>query len=193
MYSRLIVALVAGMFTATIAPAGDISYNFLRLDYLNTEVDVGPFDVEGDGPELQGSLEVSDMFHLFAGYQSIDFDFGVDGTAYEVGGGYRHSFTPATDFIGTLSYIDVELESSGGDFDDSGLGLSAGIRHLFHDRFEMLGRLNYVDLDDSTTSVEFRGDYFLTDQWALGGGLELGDDTTTWLIGGRYNFAGFLD
>ena len=87
--------------------------------------------------------------------------------------------------------MDLELDSPAGSADEDGLGLSAGVRHLFTDDFEVSGRVNYVDLADSNTSLEFRGEYFLYENWVIGAGLEFGDDTTTWLIGGRFNFAGF--
>jgi len=191
MGNRIIAALVVGLLMTTSAFARDLSYTFVRLDYINTEIDVGPVDVDGDGFELQGSVAVAERFHIFGGYQNIDFDFDVDGTQIEFGGGYRHGFSPKTDFVATLSYVDVELDSPAGSADEDGIGLTAGVRHLFSDKFELGGRVNYVDLDDSDTSLEFRGDYFLMDHWVIGAGLEFGGDVTTWLIGGRYNFGGF--
>ncbi len=191
MVSRIIATLVVGLLMATSAVARDLSYNFVRLDFVNTEIDTGPADVDGDGFELFGSVAVDERFHLFGGYQDIDFDFDIDGTQIELGGGYRHGFSRQTDFVATLSYIDLELDSPAGSADEDGLGLSAGVRHLFNDNFEVSGRVNYVDLADSDTSLEFRGEYFLFDHWVVGAGLELGGDVTTWLIGGRYNFAGF--
>jgi hypothetical protein len=171
---------------ATSAVARDLSYNFVRLDFVNMEIDVPGGDVDGDGFDLQGSLVVSPKFHVFGGYQDLDFDQSGDLSVIELGGGYRHSFSSKTDFVATLSFMDAEA----GINDDDGLGLSAGVRHLFNDNFEFSGRLNYMDVFDFDTSLEVRGDYFLFDHWVIGAGLEFGDDTTTWLIGGRYNFAG---
>ncbi len=176
---------------ATSAVARDLSYNFVRLDFVNMEIDAGATDVDGDGFDLQGSLVVSPKFHVFGGYQDLDFDPSGDLSVIELGGGYRHSFSSKTDFVATLSYMDAEI----GSIDDDGLSLSAGVRHLFNDNFEVSGRVNYIDVFDNVidydTSLEIRGDYFLFDNWVVGAGLELGGDVTTWLIGGRYNFAGF--
>ena len=126
MVSRIIATLVVGLLVATSAVARDLSYNFVRLDFVNLEIDAGATDVPGFG--------------------SVD---------------------------------------------DDGLGLGAGVRHLITDNFEFSGRLNYMDVFDFDTSLEVRGDYYLFDNWVIGAGLESGDDVTTWLIGGRYNFAGF--
>ena len=191
MVNRIIAALVVGLLMATSAVARDLSYNFVRLDFINTEIDTGPADVDGDGFELLGSVAVGERFHLFGGYQDIGFDFDIDGTQIELGGGYRHGFSRKTDFVATLSYVDLELDSPAGSADEDGLGLSAGVRHLFTDDFEVSSRVNYVDLADSDTSLEFRGEYFLFEHWVVGAGLEFGGDVTTWLIGGRFNFAGF--
>jgi hypothetical protein len=192
MGKRMTAVLVTGLLMATSAAAGDFSYNFVRLDYVNTEVDFGGADVDGNGPQLTGLVRVSDMFYLLGGIQSIDFDGGVDGTRIELGGGYKYSFRPRSDFVTTLSYVDWSLDAAGGGSADSnGLALSAGVRHWFTDEFEALGRLKYVDLDGSDTSIELRGDYFVTPHWVIGGGFEFGGDATSWLISGRYNFAGF--
>ena len=191
MGNRMMAAFVTGLLMTTSAAAGDFSYNFLRLDYVNTEVDFGSVDVDGNGPQVSGSVEVSDMFHLLARFQSIDFDGGVDGTGLELGGGYRYGFRPTSDFVATLSYVDYEIESGGVSADENGIALSAGVRHWFTNAFEFMGRLKYVDLDDSDTSIELRGEYFFTPHWVLGAGFEFGGDATSWLIGGRYNFAGF--
>ena len=191
MVSRIFAALAVGLLMVTSAVARDLSYDFVRLDIVNTEIDTGPADVDGDGFELFGSVAVGEQFYLFAGYQDIGFDFDIDGTQIELGGGFRHGISRKTDFVATLSYVDLELDSPAGSADEDGLGLSAGVRHLLNDNFEVSGRVNYVDLTDSDTSLEFRGEYFLYDNWVIGAGLEFGDDTTTWLIGGRFNFSGF--
>ena len=192
MVSRIIATFVVGLLLATSAVARDLSYNFVRLDFVNMEIDAGATDVDGDGFDLQGSLAVSPKFHVFAGYEDIGFDQSVDLSVMELGGGYRHSFSSKTDFVATLSYMDGEFDVPGfGSVDDDGLGLSAGVRHLITDNFEFSGRLNYMDVFDFDTSLEVRGDYYLFDHWVVGAGLEFGDDVTTWLIGGRYNFAGF--
>jgi hypothetical protein len=191
MVSKIIATFVVGLLMATSAVARDLSYTFVRLDYVNTEIDVGPVDVDGDGFDLQGSLGVAKKFYIFGGYQDVGLDFDIDASQLELGGGWHHGFSSMTDFVATLSYIDAEIDVPGaGSFDEDGFGLSAGVRHLFTNNFEFSGRVNYVDLDDSDTSLEFRGDYFLMDHWVIGAGLEFGGDVTTWLIGGRYNFGG---
>lgn len=155
------------------------------------ELDAGPFDVDGDGFEIGGSLELAQSVHMFGNFRTLDFGSGVDVSAFEIGGGYAMPLNTGTDLVARLSYIDGEIDTpGGGDFDDSGFGFSAGARTMFTSQIEGRAFVNYVDLDESGDEISFEiaGDYFLNDQIALGASLELGDDVTSWTIGARWFF-----
>jgi hypothetical protein len=182
-----VAGLSAVLLLAAAGPASaDFDYNYGELRYVDTEIDVGPADFEGDGFRIGGGLELTPAVHLFGNFQTLDFNAGVDASAFEIGGGYAMPLASGSDLVGRLSYIDGEVE----DADDSGFGFSAGVRHMFRPQFEGRAFVNYVDLDESgeETSFELAGDYFLNEEIALGASLELGDDTTTWTLGGRWYF-----
>lgn len=180
------VLLMAGSGTAL----ADFDYNYGELRYIDTELDAGQFDADGDGFEIGGSLELTPAVHLFGNFQTLDFPGGVDVSGFEVGGGYAMPLASGADLVARLSYIDGEIDAGPADFDDSGFGFSAGFRHMFHPQIEGRAFINYVDLDESgdETSVELAGDYFLNEEIALGASLELGDDITTWTLGARWYF-----
>lgn len=181
---------LSALMAAGAASAAELDYNYGELRYVDTELDAGPFDADGDGFEIGGSLELAQSVHIFGSYQTLDFGSGVDVSAFEVGGGYAVPLNNGADLVGRLSYIDGEIDAGPGDFDDSGFGFSAGFRNMFHPQIEGRAFINYVDLDESgdETSIELAGDYFLNDEIALGASLELGDDVTAWTLGARWFF-----
>lgn len=187
---QTVVAAVAGLLVAAAACAAELDYNYAELRYVDTELEAGAFDVDGDGFEIGGSLELTPAVHLFGSFQTLDFGAGVDVSAFEVGGGYAMPLNNGADLVARLSYIDGEIDAGPGDIDDSGFGFSAGLRNMFTPQIEGRAFVNYVDLDESgdETSFELAGDYFLNDQIALGASLELGDDVTTWTLGARWYF-----
>ena len=95
--------------------------------------------------------------------------------------------TPNMDLIGTLRYVDVELDTGFGSADDDGFGLGVGLRGRVTDNIELEAGINYVDLDDGgdDTSLAAGGRYYFTPAFAVGAGFEVGDDVTSWTVGVR--------
>lgn len=192
MIKRLSTALLAG-FAASLLVAGnsmaaELRYDYAELRYVDAEIDGnGGGDLDGDGFEIAGSLEIADNIHLFGSYQTLDFDFGIDTSALELGAGWMTPVAPGADLVARVAYIDSDVDPG---VDDSGLGLSAGFRKLFTAQIEGRAFVNYVDLDESgsDTSFEVAGDYYFNDQFAAGLSFEFGDDVTVIGIGGRYFF-----
>lgn len=178
------------LLASSICAAADVSYDFLRLSYVDTELDVGPLDVDGDGFELGGSVSVFNNAFAFGRFAALDMDFGVDASRLEIGGGYHHRITPKIDLVGQLGYVSVDLDSAGGDFDDDGILVSGGVRSRLTADIEGRAALNHRSMDegDNDTEIELGGDYYLTENWTVGGELAFGDDATTWSLSGRYAF-----
>jgi hypothetical protein len=186
---------VAGTIAASLLMAGsgiaaELDYTYGELRYIETELDAGPVDVDGDGFEIGGSLELAQSVHIFGNFQTLDFGRGIDASAFEIGGGYAMPLNNGADLVARLSYIDGEIDTPGGDADDSGFGFSAGARNMFTPQLEGRAFVNYVDLDESGDEVSFEiaGDWFVNEQVALGASLELGDDVTSWTLGARWFF-----
>lgn len=184
-------AIAASMFLAVNVQAAELSYDYLEGRFIDTEVDTNGGDIDGDGIHIGGSFTLAENWHAFASYETLDFDFDIDISAFTIGAGYMTSIAPQTDLVARLAYINGEADAGGfGDVDDSGFGLQTGFRHMFNSQFEGRAFLNYVDLDESgdETTFELAGDYFFNDQFSAGLQLEFGDDTTAFSIGGRYYF-----
>ena len=186
----LTAAVAANLVFAGASGAAELDYNYAELRWVDSELDGGAFDVDGDGFELGGSMELAQSVHIFGNFRTLDFGPGIDASAFEIGGGYAMPLNNDTDLVARLSYIDGEIDGPGPDIDDSGFGFSAGARRMFTSRIEGRAFVNYQDLDESGSEVGFEiaGDYFLNNQVALGGSLELGDDVTTWTLGARWFF-----
>jgi hypothetical protein len=178
------------MLLSGVGVAADISYDQIRLNYVSAEFDAGPVDVDGDGLELSGSFSFADSFFGFGSYSDLDLDFNLDASILEIGGGYHRPITTMLDFVARVGYVRTDLDTPFGDADDDGVSLSGGVRGRMTDAIEVKAALNYFVMDkgDNDTEVELAGDYFITERIALGAGLCLGDDVTTWTVGGRYNF-----
>lgn len=188
---QTVAGVSAALLLVTAGPAAaEFDYNFAELRYIDTELDAGNVDVDGDGFEIGGSLELTRAVHLFGNFRTLDFGSGIDVSAFEVGGGYAMPLASGADLVARLSYIEGEIDFGPGDVDDSGFSFQAGFRHMFHPQIEGRAFINYVDLDESgdETSIEIAGDYFLNEEIALGASLELGDDVTTWTLGARWYF-----
>jgi hypothetical protein len=165
------------------------NYTFLDLGWANSEID--DLDVDGDGFALRGSLALTDRFHLIASYSDLDYDFDVGSQGLEIGGGLNLPLSPKLDFVGSISYLEQEVDVPGfGSVDDDGFGLGAGLRGRVAERLELTGGLQYVDFSDGGDDTAFGAGarYFFTDMFALGADVSLNDDVTTWMIGGRINF-----
>ena len=193
MRSKIAVVLAAAAaLSPCFAQADGLSYSYLDLAYVNTDIDGVDEDLDGFG--LRGSLEVADNIFLFAGYadQSASvFGSDIDYQAYDIGGGYAWSFAPAADVYGRIAYVKAELDFPGGDVDDDGYSLGVGMRGRVAQQFELEGALNYVDDSDGgdDTSLGLGARWYFTDQLALGVEGEFGDDADTYGIGGRWTFA----
>ncbi len=193
MHKGFILGSIAALSMASSAMAADsgFDYSYVELGYVKTEID--DLDVDGDGFELRGSLELTDKFHVFAAYADQDFDFDVTGKSYEIGAGLAWPMQPNLDLVGTLSYVKVELEVPFfGDLDDDGIALGAGVRGRVIDALELSGGLKYVSFDDSgdDTTLFAGARYFFTRTFAAGLDVDFDDEGTTWMLGARLSFGG---
>lgn len=199
-YRIVLPMLLVGAFicTNTYSSDAEITYNYVDLAYVNTDVDdaLPGVDVDGDGGAIRFSGSVHPNVHLFGEYSQVDLDFGVDVTTWQVGVGYNHSLADYTDLFATVAYADAEVEASGVSFDDDGYALGAGIRHMFVndqirasvlDGIELLGRLNYVDLDDSGDDTSGTAGILFHFDPVLAVGIEgtWSDDVTSYALGVR--------
>lgn len=178
----LILAATPGLALA------ELRYSNFEVNWIDVELD--DTSIDGDGLELVGSYELGKKMFLFGEWQDQSFDFGIDGTTFELGAGLRHELKQDLDFVGTLSYVDSELEVGNFSVDDDGLALGAGIRTELGDSFELDAMLKWVDFDDSgsDTGISLGGRYFFTNKLAISFGTDMGDNYDTLRVGFHADF-----
>lgn len=191
MQRRILSALAALAAALPLASHADVmDYSYAELGYLDTELDGDGFDVDGDGFALRGSLAVHPNFFVFAGYEDLSFDFGVDVSSLEVGAGGHWPITDRVDIVGRLGIVKAELEAGPFDTDDDGLLFGARVRGVVAPKFELEGGFDYRDLDEAgdDTTIVFEGRYFFVEQVSGGLSVSIGDDVTSLGLNVRLTF-----
>jgi hypothetical protein len=184
--STLVTSLLIALAPA--AALAEFNYSNVEVRFIDVELD-GPANVDGDGFAISGSYDMSDRWFLHGEWQDQSFDLGIDGQSLEFGAGYKHEINPDLDFVGTLSFLDTEVELGNASIEDDGLALGGGIRSRLGESFEIDAMLRYLDLDsDSDTGFSLGGRYYFTDSLALSFGTEMYDNVDTLRVGFRAEF-----
>lgn len=180
--ARLAAALLVALAPA--ASFAEMSYN--RIDVSFVDADYDDSDVDGDGFEIAASYLLNDQIFLLGRWLEEDLDFDVDASFIEIGVGLRKPIQDDLDFVGTLSYVDVEI----GPGDDDGLALAGGVRAQLSDVVQAEAMVRYVNYDelDSDTGIVLTGRYYFNDSMAVSLGLEFGDLADALRIGFRLEF-----
>jgi hypothetical protein len=185
----LLPVLSEAQETATARPQSpQFDYNYVELGYDESDYDLGPFDVDGDGLTLSGSFEINDEWHAFASYGSSDLDFGIDVDTWTLGAGYVFPLKEDIDLYGRVLYIDLDVDAGVATGDEDGLGLQFRIRARVTDEFELEGGLQHVDIADSDTSLQAGARYHFTEALSAGIGITFAGDTDGIGINARYSF-----
>jgi opacity protein-like surface antigen len=187
---RILAATTASLLCLPAAGFAQFSYTSAEFNYVDVEVDVGPFNVDGDGFSLGGTYTVAETFFIGGSYEDYDLDFGVDGEVLRIGGGYFHPLDEDLDFVATLHFLDVEVSAGNQSADDDGIALAGGIRAQLTEEIQVDALLEYVDMDagDSDTGIDLRGRYYLSPEFAIQVRATFGTDFETLSIGVRGEF-----
>ncbi len=138
-----------------------------------------------EGPNIEGSLALTDYLHLAGQYfdgdcqnclgftdssgQFVQRD--LDFSGFKVGVGLNPSLPflgdGNTDLMLRLNYVDTELESSVAKVSSEGWSGEAMLRAQLSERAEIVTGVEYFDLDDTTTNIVLGLGY------ELAGGLTL--------------------
>jgi hypothetical protein len=174
---------------ATARPqSAQFNYSYVELGYDETDFDLGPVDVDGDGLTLAGSFEINDDWHVYASYGSADLDFGIDVDTWTLGAGYVFPLKEDIDIYGRVLYIDTSVDAGPAQVDDDGLGLQARIRARITDEFELEGGLLYTDVSDTDTSLQASARYNFSESFSAALGITFAGDTDGIGISARYSF-----
>jgi hypothetical protein len=185
-----LAALAAALPVASHADTMD--YSYAELGYVDTKLDADAVDVDGNGFALRGSLAVHPNFFVFANYEHLGYDFDVDTTLLEVGGGGHWPLSDKVDVVGRLGIVKagLDIDRADIDVDDDGFMFGARVRGVVAPKFELEGGFDYRDLDDAgdDTTIVMEGRYFFLEQLAGGLSVAIGDDVTSLGLNARWTF-----
>jgi hypothetical protein len=110
MTMKLVKAMFGGLMLAAAplaALADDMSYSYVDLAYVETDIDQGP---TADGFALRGSVGFAENWFAFGEYadQSVS---GVDLTQYAVGIGGHYGLAESLDLVGRVGWAKVEIDA----------------------------------------------------------------------------------
>ncbi|MEN7342085.1 MAG: hypothetical protein AAAFM81_04050 [Pseudomonadota bacterium] len=187
---RKIAALTLVTLPMTGFAVDELSYDYLELRYAESEIDVNPGQIDGDGWQFNGLFEISNSLHLFAGYERFEFDDNVRVSTTVVGGGLALGVSPTTDIVLRAGFVDGELDDPLFETSDEGFLLSAGVRSLITPDIELYGNLQTIDFDDigEEELMTVGADFYLNDEFSIGPNITWVEDTTTWSIGAKFFF-----
>jgi hypothetical protein len=148
---KTLVPAIAAMSVALspAALAADFSYSYVEAGV--SLIDLDGIDAKGVG--FGGSAEVSENIAVFAGYAiaSTDDEFVLNGvqddfelSGYTLGVRFHTPVSDTTDFVGSFSFGNSEVEFGGETADGDSKSLTAGVRSLVSSSLELSGGLVHV-------------------------------------------------
>jgi opacity protein-like surface antigen len=185
----LLPAVSAAQESSTTRPqSSQFNYSYVELSYDETDFDIGPFDVDGDGLTLAGSFELNEEWHAYASFGSHDLDFGIDLDTWTLGAGYAFPLREDTDLYGRVLYIDISADPRLAAADEDGLGFQFRLRSQITEVFEVEGGIQYTDVIDSDTSLQAFARYHFTETLSAALGLTFAGDTDGIGVSARFSF-----
>lgn len=183
--------ILAGVLMANAAMAADgPQYTYVEAGY--SWIDYDDVNADGDALNIGGSLAVTDMFHLFAGYQDGEIEIGnfdVDISTMQLGGGMNIELSPTVDLVATAAWARADLDANAfGSDNEDGYALGVGVRAMVMPQLELNGGVSYVDIVDDDTALSVGAVYSFNEMFALTAGASFGDNVTSYGIGGRIYF-----
>ncbi len=194
MHSRTVGALAALALALPMASqAADFGYSLVDLTLLpHAEIEVGNGDVDGDGFQLRGSLEVSQTFFALVELQSLDLDAGVDATRWLIGAGGHWPLNNTMDIVARGGIVRLEIDAGRFDDDDTGLFVGGRIRATVAPKIEVEGGIEYSSAEVFESGNDFylvaEGRYHFNQQFSAGALVNFSGDTQQLGVYGRFNF-----
>lgn len=170
------------------AYADGFQYTYLDAGYINSRGGMGLFNADGNGFGVGGAYAFDRTLNAFAGYSDQHFSAGLDGSSYDFGVGGHWAIQKDLDFVAGLSWVHAQVNTTAGSGSDSGLGLNAGVRYRYNKKLELQGGVDDVNISGANTALDLAARYYLSDKFAVGGGLVIDSGSTGWNIGVRALF-----
>ena len=183
--SRIFVLFILTFGSSAVVAEG-FDYSFVGAGYTSAKVTGDT----GDGFGVGGSAALSDSWHIFAGYESLGFDFDTDISSLSIGAGFNTPISESIDVVAQVAYLSVDVDTPLGSASESGYGIGVGLRAWVSERVELNGSITYADLGDGAddTSCGAGVQFYVTEQVSIGLGLGYADDVDTYTLGARFYF-----
>lgn len=147
MRKHLALVICAGLIYANASLASNINYSYFELGYVEADWDYPDIDDDGDGYELNASLEVGETLALIGAYQDLEFDDDGDGNQKRLGFLYHKPYSTTGDIVMGLAYLETEVDPDvGKSEDDTGNWFSLEVRNMTSPQTEISLGLNRVDI-----------------------------------------------
>jgi hypothetical protein len=188
---KLIAALALGMPLASFAQT--LNYNYVDgAHFPEGELDTGDRDIDGDGLQVRGSLQVYQNLYVFTEFQDLDFDRNVDTTRMMIGAGGHWPVNSSWDLIARAAIVHYEVDVGPFDDDDTGILVGVRARGIVYPKVEVEGgiehqRVEVYDLENDTYLVA-EARYNFTPQLAAGVLANIGGDTNLFGVQARFSF-----
>jgi hypothetical protein len=178
------------------AADGDMSYRYMQVGYVETDVDV--FGETLSGFNVGGSFGFAENFFVFGEFESTEISEG--GASFEmdqmsVGLGGNYPLSDNIDLVGRIGAAELDLEFDAGEGsvsgDESGYLVGAGLRGQAGDSVELEFGVLHVDLGEGLddTGFEAAARFHFNSNWAAGVEYQDVGEFSTIFAGVRYSFA----
>ncbi|HLG52923.1 MAG TPA: porin [Steroidobacteraceae bacterium] len=187
---KILKAVTAGLMLAAtplLAQAEGMSYSYLDLGYVETDIDgVGP---TADGFGVRGSVGVAKNFFVFADYSDQEVaNIDVEQIAAGLGGHY--GLSDNLDLVGRVGWAKAKVSGFGGAVDDDGYLVAAGLRSRLGENVELEGSVIHTDFGGGSddTALAVGGRYYFSKTFAVGAEYQTSDDVSSIMAGVRVSF-----
>ena len=182
-------ALAGVLMLSTVAAMADgPSYSYIQATYAEVELDAGgPFNVDGDGFGVAGSVAVGDSWYIFADYTTAELESVLDLDLTTAGAGYHHAMSDKTDLFAELGFAKIDVQFVG---DDSGIAARVGVRSMVSESLELTASVGTLEFDDVDYGTEFGAGlwYTVSGNFAIGADARFADEVSRYGLGIRLFF-----
>jgi hypothetical protein len=170
---KTLVLLGASLCATSAEALSNFDYDYAEIGFFATSAEILNVEVDGNGVDISGSFDLTEGVNLLAGYQTTDFDFGLEGTQFGVGLGYHGALSYGMDLYFRLLYLDAEIEfpqrANIENIDGTGYSLNIGARYRFNKKFEADVAIAQASVEDSTgTGIIMAGRFRMSEIFSLG-------------------------
>ena len=180
----LIGALLFSAFSVSSQEANEISYDYLDLNFITTEIE-SP-NIDGEGTVLQGVKSLSPGWHIFGSYAWVNYGSGLEHNTVNFGIGFNRQIQAGVDVVARLGSMKTKFDEAG--IDDRGLIAQLLFRGRPTEKFSMDIGVERTDFDAGPEyAFLWSGRYELMDKLAAGLNLRI-DEVRTYGLDVRYEF-----